>query len=142
MDFNAQVDDLQKRVSSVKESVSTASQQNHEELERRITAAHAAADQALDEAGKRASGVATEVQSSWDRMQADARAHVATLQSKARKRADQIDADVAESDAEFAEADAQAALDYAGWAIENARGAILDAIDARAYANDKAAALV
>ena len=42
----------------------------------------------------------------------------------------------------MAEADAYAAIDYADWAVENARVAILDAIDARIYADDKAALLV
>ena len=41
-----------------------------------------------------------------------------------------------------AEADAYAAIDYADWAVENARVAILDAIDARVTADEKSAALV
>ena len=54
--------------------------------------------------------------------------------------ADQVDSDFASSDADMAEADAYAAIDYADWAVENARVAILDAIDARVYADEKAAA--
>ncbi len=53
-----------------------------------------------------------------------------------------MDADFAASDADWAEADAYAAIDYADWAVENARVAILDAIDARITADEKAAALV
>ena len=54
----------------------------------------------------------------------------------------QVDADFAASDADLAEADAYAAIDYADWAVENARVAILDAIDARVTADEKSASLV
>jgi hypothetical protein len=67
---------------------------------------------------------------------------VADLKAKAKRRADEVDADMAASDADWAEADASAAIDYADWAVENARLAILDAIDARVTANEKATTLV
>jgi hypothetical protein len=41
-------------------------------------------------------------------------------------------------DAADAEAEAMDALEYASWAIENARLETLDAIDARAYAEERA----
>ena len=53
-----------------------------------------------------------------------------------------MDAELAGSVGDWAEADAYAAIDYADWAVENARVAILDAIDARITADEKAAALV
>jgi hypothetical protein len=46
----------------------------------------------------------------------------------------------AERDAERAEDNAADALDYAGWAIDQAELAVLDAADARAWANARAAA--
>jgi hypothetical protein len=42
---------------------------------------------------------------------------------------------MATTDADMAEADATAAIDHAAWTIDNARLAVLDVIDARAYAN-------
>jgi hypothetical protein len=39
-----------------------------------------------------------------------------------------------------AEADAADALDFAAWAVDNAQLAMLDAIDARVYADDLAKA--
>ena len=53
-----------------------------------------------------------------------------------------MDADFATSDADLAEADALDAIDFADWAVENARLAILDAINSRITANEKAATLV
>jgi hypothetical protein len=45
---------------------------------------------------------------------------------------------VAADDAAWAEDDAAAAIDYASWTVDNARLAVLDAIDARAYADQLA----
>jgi hypothetical protein len=41
-------------------------------------------------------------------------------------------------EANWAEDDAFAALDYAAWSVHMARLAVLDAIDARAYADERA----
>ena len=56
------------------------------------------------------------------------------------KRALHMDAKVATTDADWAEADAAEALDFADWAVGNAQLSILDAIHARAYADNLAAA--
>jgi co-chaperonin GroES (HSP10) len=50
------------------------------------------------------------------------------------KRNAQLDAKMAAGDADWAEADADDAIDYAEWTVQNARLAVLDALDARAYA--------
>jgi len=71
-------------------------------------------------------------------MKADASAKTDDLQARIDKRAGQIDANLAASDAAWAEDDAAAAIDYATWTVENARLAVLDAIDARAYADELA----
>jgi hypothetical protein len=47
---------------------------------------------------------------------------------------------MAEEDAEAAEYDAADALDYATWAVDQAQLAVLDAIDARSWADARAAA--
>ena len=51
-----------------------------------------------------------------------------------------MDAKAAATEADWAEAEAADALDYAEWAVDNAQLAMLDAIDARAYADDLAKA--
>ena len=49
-----------------------------------------------------------------------------------------MDAKSAAKEADWAEGDAAAALDYAAWTVDNARLSVLDAIDARSYANERA----
>ena len=111
--------------------------ENHEQLQQRIATAQAETDRALDEAKQEATAAADEAQSSWEQTRADAKARLDALKAKAQRRADQVDADFAASDADWAEADAYAAIDYADWAVENARLAILDAIDARVFADER-----
>jgi len=110
--------------------------------QKRLDEARAETDRAFDAANQQANATARQVDSAWEQMRADAKARGAELKAKAKRRSDQFDADVAASDADWAEADAYAALDYADWAVGNARLAILDAIDARAYADERASALV
>jgi hypothetical protein len=141
MDFEAKLSGLQQRVEDVKSSVNQAATESHEQLVQRIDNAHADADRDFDTAKAHVTAAAGEAQRSWEQMRTDARAKAAEIKAKAERRADEVDASLAASDAEWADADAAAAVDYANWAVENARLAILDAIDARAYADERAAAL-
>jgi hypothetical protein len=142
MDFNARIDDLQKRVADVKTSVDAAAKETHQQVSQRLDKAQADADRTIGQAKQEAGAAADRAKDSWEQTRADAQARVAVLKAKAQRRKDEVNADMAASDADWAEADASAAIDYADWAVENARLAILDAIDARITADEKAAALV
>ncbi len=73
-------------------------------------------------------------------MKADAAAKRDDVKAKIDKRTRQLDAREAADEADWAEADAADAVDYAAWTVDNAQLAILDAIDARAYADQRAKA--
>jgi hypothetical protein len=60
------------------------------------------------------------------------------FQATMDRRADQLDAKLAGGQADGAETDAADAIDFAAWTVDNARLAVLDAIDARAYADELA----
>ena len=79
-------------------------------------------------------------QSKWAQMKADASAKMGDVKGKIEQRNRQLDATMAADDAAWAEADAADAIDYANWAVDNARLAVLDALDARAYAEERAKA--
>ncbi len=68
----------------------------------------------------------------------DAGAGGVDLDARMDRRADRLDAKVAAGQAEGAEADAADAIDFAAWTVDNARLAVLDAIDARVYADELA----
>ena len=81
---------------------------------------------------------ADEARSKWTQMKVDAAAHRDDIKAKIDKRDRQLDAKAAASEAGWAEDDAFAALDYAAWTVTDARLAVLDAVDARAYADERA----
>ena len=62
------------------------------------------------------------------------------IKAKIDKRTRELDAKAATKEADWAESDAFAALDYAGWTLSSARLAVLDAIYARSYADERAKA--
>ena len=71
---------------------------------------------------------------------ADGAAKMDDVKAKIDKRTQELDAKGAAFEADGAEADAADALDFAAWAVDNAQLALLDAIDARAFADDLAKA--
>jgi hypothetical protein len=76
--------------------------------------------------------VAASAKDRWAELKATATAKFVDVQAKIDRRADQLDARIAADDADWAEDDPAAAIDYAAWTVDNARLAMMDAIDARA----------
>jgi hypothetical protein len=89
-------------------------------------------------ARKQAEQTADSARSKWAQMRADAADKTEDIKAKIDKRNRRLDAKDAARDADWADADAADAVDFADWAVDNAELAILDAIDARAYANEQA----
>ena len=73
-------------------------------------------------------------------MRADAAAKMQDLQDRIARKRDQHDVKMAEEDAEAAEEDAADALDCATWAVEQAQVTVLAAVNARTWADARAAA--
>jgi low affinity Fe/Cu permease len=140
MDFSAQLDELQRRVAETKSTVQAAATESREQLRQRIDQIQTNMDQTAKEAKQQTGQAADRAQSKWAQMKADATAKREDVKAKIDKRTRQLDAKAAASDADWAEADAADALDYAAWTVDNARLATLDAIDARAYADERAKA--
>jgi hypothetical protein len=134
------VEALQEQVTHLKISAYEAREESSGQVKARIeqAKADAAADQepARDKAGQ-AGGRG---HGQWRSMKADAAAKMQGLQDRMDRKGDELDAKMAEDDAEGAEEDALDALGYAKWAVEQAELAVLDAIDARAWADERAAA--
>jgi hypothetical protein len=64
----------------------------------------------------------------------------ASLARPVDRKRDEHDVKTAAKDADAAEQDAADALDYASWAVDQAQLAVLDAVDARTWADERAAA--
>ena len=140
MDFSAQLDSLQTNVAEAKAEVQAAATESREQLRQRIDQTQVDINLAVKDAEQQVSAAADSARRKWALMKADAASKMDDLKAKIDQGGAQLDANMAADDAAWAEESAAAAIDYAGWTLDNARLAILDAIDARAYADDLAKA--
>ena len=140
MALSDQIDALQQRTADLKSSFEQSQKETNQEVKAHLdkTKAEIADRQrALKDKAGQAAGRA---QSQWKAMKADAESKVAAMQDRMDRKRDERDVKKAERDAEAAEDDAADALDYASWAVDQAQLAVLDAIDARTWADARAAA--
>jgi hypothetical protein len=140
MDFSAKFDDLQQRVAEAKAAAQAATAESRDQLKQRIHQAQDDLDRDVEGTKQEASQAAADARSKWTQMKVDAAAHRDDIKAKIDKRNRQLDAKAAAGEAKWAEDDAFAAMDYAAWSVHMARLAVLDAVDARAYADERAKA--
>jgi hypothetical protein len=138
MDFSAKLENLQAKVNETVETARAAANENRDQLKQRVDQAQDGANQAMEDAKQQAEETADRAKSKWAQMKADAAAQREDMKAKINKRADQLDAKAAATDADWAEQDAADAIDYAAWMVYDAQLAVLDALDARAYADERA----
>ena len=93
---------------------------------------------ALMDVKQQAEQTSDQVQSKWAQLKAGCSRWMDDIKAKIDKRSDQRDAKAAAKDADRAERDAVDAMDYAVVAFYSAQLAVLDALDARAYADEQA----
>ena len=139
MDFSSQLDDLQRRAAEAKQAAQAAASEDRDQLRQRIDQAKVEVDQKATDARQDAGAAADDARSKWAQLKADTAAKLDDFDAGMDRRADQLDAKLAASQADGAEADAADAIDFAAWTVDNARLAVLDAIDARVYADELAA---
>jgi hypothetical protein len=138
MDFSAQLDELQQRAADAKTAAQAAASESREQLRQRIDQAKAEVDQQASDARQDAQAATDKARSKWAQVKADAAAKLDDFDARMDRRADQRDAKLAARQADGAEADAADAIEFAAWTVDHARLAVLDAIDARASADDLA----
>jgi len=97
-------------------------------------------DQSVKNAQQEVSEAADGARAKWAQLKADAAAKRSEVKADLDKRTRHMDAKDAAIDADWAEANAAEALDFADWAVGNAQLSILNAIHARAYADNLKAA--
>jgi hypothetical protein len=138
VDFSTQLDDLQQRAAEAKSSAQAAVSESRDQLRQRIDQARVDVNLAGKDARQQVDAATDRARSKWAQLKADTVAKLDDVEAKMDRRADQLDAKVAARQADGAEADAADAIDYAAWTVDNARLAVLDAIDARVYADELA----
>ena len=140
MTVSEQVDALQAKVADLKSSLDASRHETNEQIKARVADAKAKANAAKETVHGKADQAADHAHTQWQSFKADTSAKMQELQERAARKRDERDVKAAERDAEQAEDNAADALDYAAWAIDQAEVAVLDAADARAWADARAAA--
>jgi hypothetical protein len=140
MNFSEKLDALQQRVVDAKTAIQTATGESREQLKHRIDKAQGDADQAVRHAEQETKQAAAGARTKWAQLKAEVAAKTGDAKAKIEERGRQLDAKAAAHDADWAEAEAADALDFATWAVGNAEVAILDAVDARLHADERAEA--
>jgi hypothetical protein len=140
MSVSEQVEALQKRAAELKSSATQAQHETNEQIKARVDKTRADIVTRQDAVKAKADQAADRAQGQWKSMKADAAAKAQDLRDRMDRQRDERDARKAERQAEDAEDDAADALDYALWVVDQAELAVLDAIDARSWADARAAA--
>lgn len=136
MTLSEQIDALQAKVANLKSSLDASRHETNEQIKARVASARAKAEATQETVH----GQADQAHTQWQSFKADTSAKMAELQGRIERKREEHDVKAAEDDAEWAEDNAAAALDYAAWAVDQAEVAVLDAADARAWADARAAA--
>jgi len=138
MTISEQIDALQAKVAELKSSLDASRHETNEQIKARVATARAKAEAAQQTVRGKADQAADHAHTQWQSFKADNSAKMQELHGRIERKRDERDVKAAERDAEAAEDDAADALDYAAWAIDQAEVAVLDAADARAWADARA----
>jgi hypothetical protein len=138
MDFNRKLETLKEHATEAQKSAAAAAKESRDKMRTRITQARVDADLAAKDVKQKGGEKATESRNKWAQLKTDTSAKMADIHDRLEQRDAKMDAKMANKDAEWAEADAADAISYATWAADNARLAVLDALDARLHAEELA----
>lgn len=134
------VDAVQEQAAELRTTVDQAREESSEQVRSRIEQLRADSAAQRGSARDKARQTADQAQSQWQSMRADAAAKMQDMHDRIDRKRDEMDVTKAEHHAEHAETDAEEALDFAWWAVGEAQLSVLDALDARAWADERAAA--
>lgn len=140
MSVSDQIDALQQRAAELKGSADQARHETDEQIKARIDKTKSDIAARQDAAKAQAGQASDRAKNQWQAMKTDAAAKTQGLRDRIGRQKDEHDVKKAEREAEDAEDSAADALDYALWVVDQAQLAVLDAIDARAWADARAAA--
>ncbi len=138
--LSEQLADLSARAKSVENAFDAAQKEAHEKLEARKDQARAAAKNAVEKLDKEIQSAKASATRDLAAVKAKISADLNVLKADVGRAKHKLDVKVAETRAEDLEWDASFAIDYAIASIEQAKFAVLDAIEARVAAEKAKAA--
>ena len=132
--------ELKQYLDQIQASLSAARKETHQQLQARMHQVAAAAQSATADAAQKVEESSAEAKSRWSTFKSHLDAKKDEIAHRIDARAKQHDLKHAVRTADLAEYDAIDAIDFAELALHNAYLSVLDALDARLYADELAAA--
>jgi hypothetical protein len=132
--LSEQLADLSVRAKAAEDAAAAAKKEAHDKIVARKEQARAAATAAVEKVNQEARSARDSAARNWNTVKAKIAADMAALKAKAEGVKHKIDVDTAEDYADEMESEAGFAIDYAIASVEQAKLAVLDAIDSRVQA--------
>jgi hypothetical protein len=132
--LSEQLADLSVRAKAAEDAAAAAQKEAHDKIVARKEQARAAATAAVEKVNQEAQSARDSAARNWNTVKAKIAADMAALKAKAEGVKHKIDVDTAEDYADEMESEASFAIDYAVASVEQAKLAVLDAIDSRVEA--------
>ena len=134
--LSEQLADLSDRAKSAEKAWDSANKEAHDKVTTLKQQAHTAATQAVEKVNQEVSSAGQSATKNWDAMKAKVAADMNQLKAHVAQAKQEHDAKRAENRAERLEWEAGLAIDYAIASVEQARLAVLDAVDGRLTADE------
>lgn len=139
-DSHALMDELADRAKQAKERVHASANTTRDNLQSAVSEARASAEETNRQLDEKAASSLNDASRAWTAARQNWNEHIAEIRRKADTEKAQLDLRRAQHRADLREDDAVAAVDFALQAVEEAEYEVLDAILARAEANEMATA--
>ena len=134
--LSEQLADLSVRAKSAEDAAAAARKEAHDKIVARRRQAHEAATAAIAKVNDQIAGIGDSAAKDWSALRAKVAADMAALKADVVQKKHDHDVRRAEKRADEMEWEAELAIDYAVASIEQAKLAVLDAIDARIEAEE------
>jgi hypothetical protein len=132
--LSEQLAELTVRAKNVEDAMAAAQQEAHDKIVVRRQQAHAAATAAVERINQEIKSSGNGAAKDWNAVKAKIAADMSTLKADAVQAKHNLDVNYAENRADRLEWEAGFAIDYAIASVEQAKLAVLDAIDGRVEA--------
>jgi hypothetical protein len=134
--LSEQLAELSVRAKSVEDAMASAEKEAHDKIEVRKEQARAAASYATEKVDLELKSAENSAARNWDAVRAKVSADIASLKANIARAKHEHDVKRAENRANRLEWEASFAIDYAIASIEQAKLAVLDAVDGRVAAQE------
>jgi hypothetical protein len=134
--ISEQLAELSVRAKSAEDAMASAQKEAHDKIEARKEQARAAAKSATEKVDSKLKSVGNGAARNWDAVRAKVAADIASLKANIAHVKHEHDVNRAENRAERLEWEASFAIDYAIASVEQAKLAVLDAVDGRVAAEE------